>query len=184
MELDISQNITKGTERNSEVASFAKELREEKEKLEIADKTFINELKKEFNLPESCLKELENKIDTYLKKYSTRCNQLVYIGYDLKTNTYYQDQYYWGEKGRFEISKKEAERIGVGTFNNVCYSSPKGNAKAHFEEVNGVKTAIRLSIKEQLKEGIDISDVDLFKLKDSFRECRLVDRIYDDSLYY
>ena len=92
-------------------------------RLEIADKNFINELKNEFKIPEEYLENMEEKIKEYVKKFSNRWSEIVYIGYDLEKDKYYQDYYSFGEYSRHEITKKEAESIGVGSFCNLLYDA-------------------------------------------------------------
>ena len=127
-----------------------------------------------------CAEELENKIDEYLKEQSCRCGEVLYAGYDLKTNSYYQDQYLLGEKARFEISKEKAEGWGIGSFYEISYKEPSGDATSSENIDYPIRKAISTSIKEQLQEGIDIKDVDLFKLEDDYKNCGRISKIYKE----
>ena len=159
-----------------------KELEQEKEKLEIAEKNLSRELCKKFKLPMECSKDLEEKIEKYLERYSECSNAVLYVGYDLETNTYYQDQYHWGEKYRFEISKEKAESWGIGSCYDISTAGPEADAPDCFENVDYmIRRAIGTSVKEQLEEGIDIKNVNLFKMKDDYKELSCLEEIYNEK---
>ncbi len=169
MEIDISNNLTNEKDKKNEVTRFMKELEKEKEKLEIADKNFPSELCKKLKLPTEYTKILEKKIDEYLRAYSEH-HEVLYAGYDLKTNSYYQDQYLWGEKVRFEISKKKAEKWGIGSFYEISTMGPEGDAPECTDDVSELlKGDIERTIKKQQSEGIDIKNVDLTKDRDYYQ---------------
>ncbi len=181
MELEISNKMANEKGENNEATKFMQELEETKEKLEIADKNLAMELCKKFKLPSDCAEELEKKIEKYLEKYS-RSNDVMYIGYDLKTNSYYQDQYKWYGKDRINITKERAEDLGIGSFYEVTFNGPEADATINIENIDYViRRAIETSIKEQLQEGIDIKDIDLFKLKDDYKNCSFISKIYEED---
>lgn len=169
MDLENSNEITNEKTENNETTKFMKELEEEKEKLEIADKNFPNELCKKLKLPTEYTQILEKKMDEYLKAYSTHYH-VLYAGYDLKTNTYYQDQYYFGKKTRFEISKEKAEEWGIGSFYEIGYMGPESDAPKCTTDVSELlKGDIERTIKKQQSEGVDIKNVDLTKDRDYYK---------------
>ncbi len=181
MELEISNKMANEKGENNEATKFIQELEEAKEKLEIADKNLAMELCKKFKLPSDCAEELEKKIEKYLEKYS-RSNDVMYIGYDLKTNSYYQDRYKWYGKDRINITKERAEDLGIGSFYEVTFNGPEADATINIENIDYViRRAIGTSIKEQLQEGIDIKDIDLFKLKDDYKNCSFIRKIYEED---
>lgn len=105
-----------------------------------------------------------------MRAYSCKCGETLYAGYDLKTNTYYQDQYNFGEKTRFEISKKKAEDWGIGSFYEISYMGPEGDAPTCTTDVSELlKGDIERTIKKQQSEGTDIKNVDLTKDRDYYK---------------
>ncbi len=176
MELDISNNLTNEKAKNQDVASFIEELESMTNKLEIANKNFINELQVEFNIPEKSLKKLQNKINDFISELPR--GETIYIGYDLKTDKYYQDYFNFNEYQRFELTKKEAEDFGIGSIYTISYIGPESNATACFNKADYAKKAIRLSIQEQLEEGKNIDDVNLFKLKNDYKNMSDIASIY------
>lgn len=87
MDLDISKNITNDKQNNIDVSNFIKELSDRTNKLEIANKNFINELQNKFNIPEASLNRLQNKINEYISEIPW--GEVIYIGYDLEKDRYY-----------------------------------------------------------------------------------------------
>lgn len=87
MDLDISRNITNDKQNNIDVSNFIKELSDRTNKLEIANKNFINELQNKFNIPEASLNRLQNKINEYISEIPW--GEVIYIGYDLEKDRYY-----------------------------------------------------------------------------------------------
>ena len=176
LNLDISNNVTNEKQTNQEVNNFIKELNEMSSRIEIANKNFINELQNEFNIPEKSLEKLQNKINNYISELPW--GETIYIGYDLKTNKYYQDYFNFNEYQRFELTKQEAEDFGIGSIYTIAYAGPESYASARFNKADYAKKAIRLSIEEQLKDGKSIDDVNLFELKNDYRTMSLVAPIY------
>lgn len=177
LDLDISRDITKEKPKDMEISDFIKELSEKSRKLEIANKNFINELQNEFNIPDASLEKLQNKINDYISEIPW--GETIYIGYDLKTDKYYQDYFNFNEYHRFELTKKEAEDFGVGTIYTVASTGPESDAPDSFTKADYAKKAIRLSIEEQLNDGKNIDDVNLFELKDDFKKVGYVASIYE-----
>lgn len=170
MNLEISNELAKEKGKKNEVTNFMKELEEEKQRLEIASKNFPSELCKKLKLPTEYTKVLEKKIDEYLRAYSCHCGETLYAGYDLKNNSYYQDQYKLGEKTRFEISKKKAEEWGIGSFYEISHIGPESNAPMCTTDVSELlKGDIERTIKKQQSEGTDIKNVDLTKDRDYYK---------------
>ena len=169
MELEISNKIANEKNKNNDVTKFMKELEQEKEKLEVASKNFPNELCKKLKLPTEYTEILEKKMEEYLKAYSCHY-EVLYAGYDLKTDTYYQDQYYLGEKTRYEISKKKAEKWGIGSFHEFSTMGPEGDAPECSTDVSQLlKGDIERTIQKQQNDGKNIKDVDLTKDRDYYK---------------
>ena len=170
MELEISNKIANEKNKNNDVTKFMKELEQEKEKLEVASKNFPNELCKKLKLPTEYTEILEKKMEEYLKAYSEYRGEVLYAGYDLKTNTYYQDQYHLGEKTRYEISRKKAEKWGVGSFYEFSTMGPEGDAPEYSTDVSQLlKGDIERTIQKQQNDGKNIKDVDLTKDRDYYK---------------
>lgn len=176
MDLDISRNITNDKQNNIDVSNFIKELSDRTNKLEIANKNFINELQNKFNIPEASLNRLQNKINEYISEIPW--GEVIYIGYDLEKDRYYQDYFNFNDYERFELTKEEAENFGIGNIYTVAYDGPGSDAKPCFDKADYAKEAIRLSIKEQLDEGRSIDDVNLFELKNDYSKISSVAPIY------
>lgn len=179
LDLDISNGIEKNTEGHQEISKFMKELEEKNNKLETADKNFINVLSKEFEIPKASIKALEEKIKGYVKEFSNIWSEASYIGYDIENDKYYQDYYRFGEYARLDITKKEAENLGIGTFSRITHNAGTTD-NVYYVDADYIKDAITLSIKEQLKEGKSIDDVNLFELNDDYKEMSLIAPLYEN----
>lgn len=180
MNLDITNNVSLENNKDLDIKNFWKEaedLKELIERKEIDDKNFINQLANEFDIPKDKWEKLQYKIYDYVEEL--KCGAPLYIGYDLKTNTYYQDNLGFKQRDRFELTKEEAEDFGIGTFYTVAYDGPGSGASPVLTEADYVKEAIRVSIKQQLNEGIDIDDVNLFEISDDYKKWRTISTIYE-----
>lgn len=201
-ELSISENIS--NTKNNEIKEFAKEVEEALKQAEniavkengqeprnelefteldyrreIDKENFAPQLAKELQLSEKDLEILREKIDNYLKEYSKHVGIISYQGYDMDKNEYYDDWYENGKCNRNNLTKQEfAQSYTMGwIYRWTPYPKDSRNFNGSlFEEV---KDAIKLSIQEQLSEGISMKDIDLFKLENNIRNHEYLKPLYD-----
>ena len=180
MNLDINDYMSLEKNTVLDIKNFCKEAKELKdliERKETDDKNFINELAKEFNIPKDKWERLQYKIYDYLEEIT--CGEVLYIGYDLNTNTYYQDNLGFKQHDRFELTKEEAEEFGIGTIYTLAYDGPGSGASPVFTEADYAKEAIRVSIKQQLSAGKNIDDINLFEISDDYKKWSVISTIYE-----
>ena len=102
-----------------------------------------------YNIIKSTLpiqKEYKGKISSLIKgalETESMHDVILYTTYDKKANKYYVDIYYEGDRVRESISKKDAEKVGIGM---VCYVGKKH--KMH-EDYKGMTNVI-LGVWEQM----------------------------------
>ena len=93
-----------------------------------------NLMKKMIPIPKQYKGKLNSLIRDALESESMH-NEISYITYDKKTNTYYLDTYNEAERSREKISKKVAEEIGIGM---TCFKDDKNKIYANSEQLSHV----------------------------------------------
>ncbi len=112
--------------------------------IDINDKNGIlyNLVKDVYHIPEEYKTRINSLIKDAIESESMH-NEILYVTYDKKKDKYYLDTYNEAHRTRKEISKKEAEKIGIGMF---CF---KGNNNKLYKDIYRLESVI-LTLWENL----------------------------------
>ena len=145
----------------------------------IDEENFAPTIAKELSISEEDMEILRNKIDSYLKEFSKYCGIITYNGYDMNKNQYYEDWYENGKRHRNKLTEQEfAQSYTMGWFYRWT-PNPKDSMKFNGKLFEEVKDAIKSSLQEQLSEGINVKDVNLFKLNSKIKNNEHLKPLYD-----
>ena len=113
MNLEINKDNKK---ENHEINEFANMLENEVERNRFDSENFINQLGVKLNIPKEDLKEVQNKIDDFLKDVDSNVGEVMYITYDKEKDKFYEKLYFDKKIKLIELFDEEAKSRGVGRF--------------------------------------------------------------------
>lgn len=177
-EIDINQNITQ---------EFINELQDSLQKNLENDKwneqNFINELAKEFNIPQEHLKQLNNKIDNFIESIDSTIGTVNYISYDPKTKKFYQN--YCTDKGmdKCEMYDEWAKSYGSGSF-SIHFNDAALDDCIWYRDAEFIKEDIKTAIKDYLNDGNNIENMDFSQLKEKYADPNYIKTLYEKYYDY
>lgn len=176
MNFDFAHELVREDERHLVVPSFWESLENLKGMIDrktIENKNFINRLGEEFDISKEDFGELQNKIDEYLKEFSDQVKTVTYVWYDAENRQFCEDFYSFGSKVTTPINPAIGVDQGVGVF----HTYDRGDDDS-LKDGSYLGKAIEISIREQLEEGRSIDEINLFEMKDDYKNTEPIACLY------